>query len=95
VHRKIKQLLGADMPADFKFVIARKSLQADIPKKETGDYEDFLCGAGKNALFPREPFLYFDTKTDRFTKTGSGQTSGKLTLKWGVSCRELGVLQPS
>ena len=51
VHRKIKQLLGADMPADFKFVIARKSLQAEIPKKETGDYEDFLCGVETNALF--------------------------------------------
>ena len=50
VHCKIKQLLGAEMPADFKFVIARKSLQAEIPKKETGDYEDFLCGVETNAL---------------------------------------------
>jgi hypothetical protein len=25
-------------------VIARKSLSSDVPKKETGDYEEFLCG---------------------------------------------------
>ena len=45
VHSKLKALLGADaMPTEFKFVIARKSLNADVLKKESGDYAEFLCG---------------------------------------------------
>jgi hypothetical protein len=44
--RRVHARLAAsiEMPAAFKFVIARKSLSGRVPKAPTGDYESFLCG---------------------------------------------------
>ena len=75
VHNKLEASLG-NLPAAFKFVIARKSLRPDTPRALTGDYESFLCGDWE-----------FEQHTDQWSPGGLATREADIARR----CEQLGL----